>query len=696
MSETRDPVLVHFESMLRRQPTTTSSSPSIFRVDRDNRQGSENLYEPKLVSIGPYYHQTAHLQKMEARKLAYLKCLVKRCGESTFEECVAAVWSLEEKARKSYSEPIELPSPEQMVKILVFDGIFVVELLRKIEMVELREMNDPIFQYQHFGDMVGRDLMLVENQVPFFVLHKLFTMTRSKDDPYGDILFHIRDFAYCISPWDTDINSVENLEEYNKNHLLGLVYQILFKEIIKADRPVDEEIVERYLRRDSELQQETRDHVSDDIYSLILQLPSSPSSSPTFDDDSENLYNPKFVSIGPFHHQTPHLQKMQPHKLAYLKGLLARRDESTVNRYVVAVRSLEEKARNSYSKPIELDQDEHVKILVVDGLFVVELLRKNRLHELREMNDPIFGKGQYVLDMVLRDLMLVENQVPFFVLLRLFAMTRGWDPWDDIFHLLRCFAHNISLSAYDFLSTIKPEENNTDNHLLGVVCKILFGNLIDEELVEKRAEIKRSNCLNVTFVYKNLFSLFGKLKAQRPVGLKFLAVSKLQETGVEFKRTDGSIDITFDGGVLRIPRLGVDEHTESVLRNLITYEQFLTDYQPSYVTDHITFLKFLVKRPTDVQILRRHGILENFLGQDQMVCNVFRSLGKNEDDVDSWCDFRYTDVQEAVNRYCNRRVIRLKAVLRRWMAELWQKYFNSPWSFIKFCAAYFVGRSDLA
>ncbi|CAA0830675.1 Plant protein of unknown function (DUF247 [Striga hermonthica] len=432
---------------------------------------------------------------------------------------------------------------------------------------------------------------------------------------------------------------------------------------------------------------ETRDHVSVLIDSSLHLSSDSPSSPTIFRvnhdmrHDSEKLYDPKVVSIGPYHHQTAHLQKMQPLKHTYLRGLLARRGESTVDRYVAAVRPLEEKARNSYSDPIGLNPDELVKILVVDGLFVVELLRKNGLDEV----DPIF-RYQHVPVVVKRDLMLVENQVPFFVLYRLFAMTRGENPHDNIFYLVRYFADDISpwREDSDFRSTSKPVENYADDHLHGLVYKILFEKMkSDKKNVEQqqqqeetKVEFERNNCLDITFVKKILFK---KRKAGRPVEGNFMTInsaSELQETGIKFQRSTSPF-ITFNRGVLSIPKLYVADETESILKNLIVYEQFFTGDSPKYVKDYTFFLQCLVNQPKDVEILRQHGILGNLLGEDKMVCPLFGSLGR--DTLTSPYDF-YAGVCKEVNGYCNRRG-------NRWMAVLRRDYFNNPWSFIKFCAA---------
>ncbi|KAG8378204.1 hypothetical protein BUALT_Bualt08G0113500 [Buddleja alternifolia] len=403
---------------------------------------------------------------------------------------------------------------------------------------------------------------------------------------------------------------------------------------------------------------ETRDHISVRIDNILLSLPSSPYNPSIFrvSDDlrciNEKLYEPKVLAVGPFHHSKNHLQKMEQHKFRYLKLLLKRRKEFSVDKYVMAIRSLEEKARRCYADSIELSRDDFVQMLVLDGCFIIELIRKYGFDEFREMDDTIFQYEQ-VLSQLRHDLMLVENQVPFFVLDQLFSMTKSGNPDDDILYLIQLFIDDISPWPDASEITGKVSMKNLD-HLLGLVYRIWC-------------------------------SSFAKMKASRPVKAeeeKMLAINsttELQEAGIKFvKYTESNcLDIKFTKGVMKIPGFDVSDATESVLRNLIAYEHFFIDNHPKYVTDYAFFLHCLINSSKDVEILRRHGIVTNLLGDDEIVYRMFNRLGRN---ILMSSDFCYDDVFNKVNRHSGYR-------RNRWMANLRRNYFNSPWAYISFFAA---------
>ncbi|XP_022865920.1 UPF0481 protein At3g47200-like [Olea europaea var. sylvestris] len=181
------------------------------------------------------------------------------------------------------------------------------------------------------------------------------------------------------------------------------------------------------------------DSVTVNIDNMLNSLSSAPSK-PSMFRVSDHLrsinpeaYNPEIIAIGPFHSDKKNLQNMEQHKVWYLKLLLERRKESSVERYVATIRQLEEKARKCYAEDIQLDKDKFVQMLILDGCFIIEFL---------------------------------QNQIPFFIIDQLFNMIKINDE-DNVESLISPLLGNSILPAQDL-----PEVPITGHHLLGIVHDI--------------------------------------------------------------------------------------------------------------------------------------------------------------------------------------------------------------------------------
>ncbi|GMP55724.1 hypothetical protein CsSME_00020460 [Camellia sinensis var. sinensis] len=110
--------------------------------------------------------------------------------------------------------------------------------------------------------------------------------------------------------------------------------------------------------------------------------------------ENEKGYEPSIVAIGPYHHGKAHLQEMEVHKLRYLRRFLSRRNETSVNRYVMAIGELEDKAHKCYAETtslgLDLESDEFVGMMLLDSFFIIELFCKLTMVELIDENDHIF------------------------------------------------------------------------------------------------------------------------------------------------------------------------------------------------------------------------------------------------------------------------------------------------------------------
>ncbi|KAI8006279.1 UPF0481 protein [Camellia lanceoleosa] len=244
---------------------------------------------------------------------------------------------------------------------------------------------------------------------------------------------------------------------------------------------------------------------------------------------------------------------------------------------------------------------------------------------LRDENDPVF-KRDWIFNRLQSDLMLFENQIPFFILCELFDMIEAPNNHNRLIYLaLRFFS--------DLLPGVEPVEDASNKKGKG----------------------------NWRFIPNT---------------------RELQEAGVKiekFEVTGGALfDIEFKSGVMRIPPLTIEGRTESFFRNLIAYEQYSPDNQFSYVTDYVKFLDYLIDSPKDVKVLSRRGIIDNWLGDDEAVSNLFNKISDTVSGTSM--HFRYADIFNRVNIHCSRPWNLYRASLNR-------NYLNNPWGRISILAA---------
>ncbi|GAY50394.1 hypothetical protein CUMW_126260 [Citrus unshiu] len=387
---------------------------------------------------------------------------------------------------------------------------------------------------------------------------------------------------------------------------------------------------------------------------------------------NEKAYAPRLLSIGPYHHGKDQLLDFEKYKMSYLQRLLERRLDIPLSCYFAVMRELEETAKNCYGGSISLNQDEFVKMMILDGFFIVEVFRKFRLEmEGRRHNDPALGQGNdpifelsWMLPSIAQDMILLENQLPFFVIWKLFSMTELPN----------------SASDKSFLVTILRFFNGI---LPGKGCR--------------RDDVYRVNNYRINEI-KHLVHLIHGNWLPSPAGVvayelhngtnnshcNFIcSATEIQEAGIEFQKVevdkddDSLFDIKFENGVMKMPSLEIGDATETIFRNLIAYEQCSQDLNLKHVIDYVKFLNCLIKSSKDAELLRRCGIIDNLLGDDEVIVTLLNKLCEG---VVLGERFYYQKVFNKVVLHCSRR-------RNKWMAKLRHNYFNNPWAIISFLAA---------
>lgn len=160
----------------------------IYKVPRKLREVC-GAYDPKLISIGPFHYQRDELLgDMEKLKVRYLKDFCYRTGKSQ-KEIARIIEPYELQIRHCYAEVFDI-SGEDFVKMVLLDSTFIVELFLKSAGCEEDESNAIGEDGSHMRgedknrcitstplmkNYITQDLLLLENQLPFFILDKLYT-----------------------------------------------------------------------------------------------------------------------------------------------------------------------------------------------------------------------------------------------------------------------------------------------------------------------------------------------------------------------------------------------------------------------------------------------------------------------------------------------------------------------------------------
>lgn len=375
-------------------------------------------------------------------------------------------------------------------------------------------------------------------------------------------------------------------------------------------------------------------------------------------------YEPKIVSLGPYHADNERLGAWDDLKWRYFKKFLNRNPNKHLCDYLEEVEMLALAARTAYSEKLGMDPGKFVEMMLLDCCFVVELLLV-QMEEKQQAGmrmgpkwqeasstfeqDPMISAWRWALPLLAHDVMMLENQLPLVVLRSLLELA---SPGASLKEPLDYFFRNFPLT----INIEKITDDNIKNspHLL---------HLFHTCIVPPKSMIAKK---------------IGK--DSRPSHTPMPCARELREARVKFvKKTEVTsfLDISFRGNEMEIPQVWVDDETNSLLRNLIALEQCYPR-AGIYVTTYAWFMDRIIDTPMDVALLRQHKIIENGLGSDEDVADVFNKLGKEVIMDLQGCYL--SDLGQAVTKHCDNKCN------RRW-ASLNHNYLTSPWAIISVFAA---------
>ncbi|KAG7995591.1 hypothetical protein I3843_01G117500 [Carya illinoinensis] len=445
--------------------------------------------------------------------------------------------------------------------MMLLDGCFIIELFRKCKGLNPRDDHDPIFQIDWMLNAIEVDLLLFENQLPYFVLDKLFEI--SSQTPLPNRSGHSGE----------QIGDIEQKYEISR-----------YKSSTSTDQVIRLHDIAIHV-------------FSDNIRLSELNVGHS---SHRLTEKSKIPLLDTFINVPLDEHG----------KVLHVENEKVLHDEYE------RVRS---KLSNADFKHLLDMMHTIIKFLALD----TEL---NHVKESQEVGVK-FKKGVI---------------------------------FKHLFGLMRSFVSP---------SVAEMEKNGVIfKHLSGLMRSFVSPSVAEMEKIKKGVNKKSTS----------------DTKKQHEYGYGFSKVipnaTNLQDRGVKFKKAKKgtAFAMKFTNGVLEIPYWRIADSTETFLRNLLAYEQYSLNEISNYVTDYVMFMDDLIDSPKDVELLRREGIIDNWLGDDEVVSTMINKLGDNIITPDP--HHTYAQTRIAINKHCRIR-------RNQWMAKLWLEYFNSPCSLLSFLAA---------
>jgi Plant protein of unknown function len=376
-------------------------------------------------------------------------------------------------------------------------------------------------------------------------------------------------------------------------------------------------------------------------------------------ETNKAMYEPKLVSIGPYSYNLANLITLQEHKWWCARDFMHRHNLDT-QECMLMIAANEAKARLCYSDFIFPSLEEFVQMLFLDGCFMLDFIDKHH-----NANPDIFLNIEKNKSAILTDILLFENQIPYFILHELFNLANGNNTCSESSCQLRDKFFDLLPSKTFWW---KPQITcDKIWHLLHFSYLCLVP---DPNSRARREDVEKIKDRELGFY-----------DADKDKYLVIPSATELTEAGVTFRKKIKPrhlFDISFDqnNGIMEIPALLIHDLNCILLANLFAFEQ--CSYGPEGDISHFASLfDDLIDTEKDVSLLESSGVLINMIGGEKETSFFFNQLGKWNVVKDSK---EYRELKTKVREYCDSPLHRYRAVLMR-------DYLTNPWTIISVIAA---------
>ncbi|PWA52725.1 hypothetical protein CTI12_AA273400 [Artemisia annua] len=365
---------------------------------------------------------------------------------------------------------------------------------------------------------------------------------------------------------------------------------------------------------------------------------------------NREYYKPMMVSFGPYHHGQNDLARAEKYKRITLKEY-CRCSPHTIDFVYNKVFEVIHEARKCYidGSTSNYNDEEFNLMMLRDGClimhFIESVAHRNKLFFLTNEYMGAYGFGD-----IIRDMFLLENQIPFVVLHVLLELRFA----NEAEEMLKRF--------FNYLNTRDPL-------------------MMNEKILDMKQSIHLLELYRSYFIY--LDASYHKSIAEISYALrkrKFTSVMDIKDRGIfvkcNKKESTSKADMEFHShccsGELKIVSRAVSDYTKAMYLNMIAYEMCPHTPNDFRVSTYVSIMKSLIVTNDDVKELQRHNIIIHLLSSNEEVVKMYDDIEAPIVNV-----YMFAKLKGGMMRYRK----------KTWLTELFTLYFSSPWKVIALLVA---------
>ncbi|OMO54489.1 hypothetical protein CCACVL1_27770 [Corchorus capsularis] len=222
----------------------------IFNVPKILMATDPECYIPQIIALGPYHYWRPELYEMERYKLSAAKRTQKQLQCLKFNALVDQLIKFEPRVRACYHKYLDF-NGETLAWMMAIDASFLLEFLQIYALKEGKTLLRVSSRMSHLVDFarrksahnaILRDIVMLENQIPLFVLRKVLEVQYSNSLESADdlLLSMLRGLCQELSPFKMmESQNLPKIESISKSaHVLDFLYDMI---VPKVDGPSHEE-----------------------------------------------------------------------------------------------------------------------------------------------------------------------------------------------------------------------------------------------------------------------------------------------------------------------------------------------------------------------------------------------------------------------------------------------------------------------